>query len=1142
MKKQLLFLALIALFGAGIVYGQSGVGTILGTVTDASGAAIANATVEVTNTGTNVTQRTQTTSAGTYNAPYLRPGVYRVSVSMAGFQKSVVEGVSLSVDQENRVDLSLKPGTISESITVEASGVALDTDNAAVSQFVSEKQVTDLPLNGRSFQQLLFIGAGAVQTGGEQATMRAGQGAAVSINGSRPESNTYLIDGMLNTDQALNTPATMLSIDAIQEFKVLSETYSAQYGFSANQISIVTKGGTNDLHGTVYEFNRNDAFDAKNFFQGPGVPNAELRQNQFGFVVGGPVYIPKLYDGRNKTFWLANYEGWRVIQGVQQFANVPDPANLQGLFTTPVTDPTTGAPFAGCTSGGATYVSCVPQARFSRLATVGISAGFFPAPNCPDPTACQGFNYRLSGKLPSNTDQQTYRVDQQLGRFGTIFGRGSYLTFNTVNNFQTASGQIGENAFVGSTTNWAITHTINFGPSIVNEFHFGRMNTTTDQTGFPASQTDVTALGLTGVFQNLNDLQRIYPYIQFANLAGQGAALSVAGGAVNAYTTSNNPMWQFGDTLTMNRGKHTLSFGADYKRWVLNRDVADNFLGNYTFAGYASGNQVADMLLGYYSAAAAFVPGAFSNPSVAGNPRQYNFQYFAPFVQDDWKVSNRLTINAGLRWDLRTVPYETHNHMGWLDTSNPLGGMCIADPALLTDGIAPPGNGFYRYCGRRNPADTEMHDFGPRLGFAYRPFDNKTVVRGGYGIFWDGIEGRETDGSADIYPYVSRLNLQQTLGQITQTTDQLFPSFANPGPITGGPNGPNSFIAVIISEKPQNPYMQQWTLSVQRELARNTTIEVNYIGNKGTHLLSRNNINQALPMTDPAYCAANPTLGDCPVGARRPFPNFATYIDSQWSSWSNYNAMNVKFERRTSSMAITSVYTWAKSLDDKSAAAGIGQGANAAGWQGFLNNHDPARDYGPSDFNVGQRFVTSFVYQLPVGRGKRVLGDAGKALDLVVGGWQLTGVVTFQQGFPMSIIAGDTTGLLDSFGLNRSDKVGNNSGFHKSLNEWFNTAAYAQPAPNEFGNSGRNIITMPGINNWDVGILKDFSFTERLKLQLRLETFNTWNHPQFFPDPLTAAFAGGGTTVVNNVDSTNFGAVTAAAPGRIIQLGAKFIF
>jgi hypothetical protein len=1142
MRGPTILLALMLLASSGAVFGQAGSATILGTVTDNSGAAVGKARIQITNVGTNVTERTETTDAGTYSVPYLKSGVYRVTVEFAGFQKAVVDGITLVVDQQYRLDVTLKPGAVSETVEVTANAVTLDTDNAAISQLVSRKQVEDIPLNGRNFQQLLFIGAGAVQTGGEQATMRSGQGAAISINGSRPESNNYLLDGMLNTDQALNTPAGTLSVDAIQEFKVLSETYSAQYGFTANQISLVSKGGTNDLHGTAFEFLRNDYFDAKNFFQGPSAPNAELRQNQFGFVLGGPVYIPKIYDGRNKTFWFANYEGWRVRQGVQSFANVPDPANLAGNFSTAVTDPATGVAFPGCTVGGVNYVSCVPQARNSRVATVALSAGFFPAPNCPDPTACGGFNYRLSGVLPSTTDQQTYRVDQQLGRFGTLFGRGTYVKYNTISSFGTASGQIGQNAFSGDATNWELSHTINLGARIVNQFQFGRLNATSNQTGFPANEADVTALGLTGVFTGLNDLQRIYPSISFANNAGQGPALNVTGGAINAYTASNNPMWQLGDTITLNRGRHTFSIGADYRWWELNRDVADNFLGNFTYAGFATGNQVADFLIGDYSAASAFVPGAFVVPGKAGNPRQYNFKYFAPYAQDDWKVSQRLTVNLGLRWDYRTVPYETHNRMGWLDVTNPLGGMCIADKSLTTDGIAPPGNGFYQFCGRTTPADTEKTDFGPRIGIAYRPFGNKTVVRAGYGLFWDGVEGREIDGSADIYPYVSRLNLQQVAGQPSYaTTDGLFPSFSSIAPVTGGPTGPNSFIAVIISEKPHNPYVQQYSLSIERELARNTTLEVNYVGNKGTHLLDRTNINQALPMTDPAFCATSPTLGDCPVSARRPFPNFSTYINSAWDGYSNYNAMNVKLEKRSSSMAITAVYTWAKSLDDKSAAAGIGA-QNFNGWQGYLNNHDRNRDYGPSDFNVGQRFVTSFVYDLPVGRGKKYGANMSKVADLAVGGWEVTGVVTFQQGFPMSITGSDTTGLLDSFGTNRADKVGSGGSFTKGLNEWFNTANYAQAAPNTFGSVGRNTITMPGINNWDIGLFKNFAFTERLKLQLRLETFNTWNHPQFFPDPTTSAFAGGGSTVVNSVNATNFGQITAAAPGRIMQLGAKLSF
>ena len=312
----------------GFLFGQGGAtGTILGTVTDNSGAVVPKAAVEVTNVATNVTKKVETTSSGDFSVPFLNPGTYKVTVQAAGFQRATVASVTLVVAQQARVNVEMKPGAVSENIEVTANAVAIDTDTSAVTQLVSQKQVEDLPLNGRNFQQLLFIGAGAVQTGGEQGTMRAGQGAAISINGSRPESNDYMLDGMLNTDQALNTPAVVLSVDAIQEFKVQSETYSAQYGFTANQINIVSKSGTNQLHGSGFWFGRNDALDAKNYFQASNQPNAKLRQNQFGFVLGGPVYLGKLYDGRNKTFWLANFEGWRITQGTQSFANVPTRTN-----------------------------------------------------------------------------------------------------------------------------------------------------------------------------------------------------------------------------------------------------------------------------------------------------------------------------------------------------------------------------------------------------------------------------------------------------------------------------------------------------------------------------------------------------------------------------------------------------------------------------------------------------------------------------------------------------------------------------------------------------------------------------------------------------------------------------------------------
>jgi hypothetical protein len=356
----------------------------------------------------------------------------------------------------------------------------------------------------------------------------------------------------------------------------------------------------------------------------------------------------------------------------------------------------------------------------------------------------------------------------------------------------------------------------------------------------------------------------------------------------------------------------------------------------------------------------------------------------------------------------------------------------------------------------------------------------------------------------------------------------------------------SQFFAVIISEFPRNPYVQQWSLSVQRELAKNTTLEVNYVGNKGTHLLNRTNYGQGLPPANPALCdpstGGDPTVGDCPKAARRPFPNITSslgFLGSQWNGYSSYNAGNVKLERRSSSIALVAVYTWAKSLDDKSAAAGVGS-TNA--FAGHMNEHNQALDYGRSDFDVNHRFVTSVVYQLPLGRGKRFGGNMNRAADLAIGGWQITAITTFQKGFPYSILANDNFGLLTTF-TQRANLVPGcnpNSGFHKSINEYFNTACFTQPLAGQFGNSGRDILRGPGINNWDMGIGKDFNFTERVAFQFRAEAFNVFNHAQYGYDPNTATSIG--APIDNNPNDAAYGRVLAARPGRIIQLGGKLIF
>jgi hypothetical protein len=1173
MRTRSVLLALVLFASAGVLYGQAGVGTILGTVIDNSGATVARAQVTVTNVNTNVAEKTETTEAGTYSVPYLKPGVYRVTVEATGFQKAVVDTVNLVVDQQYRVDVTLKPGQVNETVEVTANAVALDTETASVSQLVSQQQVEQLPLNGRNFLSLLFIGAGAVQTTGEQGQMRQGAGNAISINGGRPTSNNYTLDGLVNTDTALNTPAVILSQDAIQEFKVQSETYSAEYGFSANQINIVSKSGTNQFHGTVFDFLRNDALDARSTFQ-QTIP--ELRQNQFGFVLGGPVYIPKVYNGRNKTFFLVNYEGWRIRNGTNSFFNVPDPAQLSGDFSAsglqtvaqgcvpsattfcmPI-DPTTGAPFAG---------DKIDPSRFSRIAQVELAANLFPAPNCLV-ASCLG-NYRLNTTLSNNVDQQTYKLDQNLGRFGSIFFRYTKAEFSNQNINGSVSIPFGVGVFSEEANSWEISHTISLGHSNVNNFRFGHLDPSAIQGGIAAPDADVSAMAISGVFQSLPNYARLYPSIGMQGLPGTGF-----GSQGNDTTTSDIPTWEFADSFSMIRGKHTITVGFDYRRWVQKRDLSADFLGNFNYnndtilnngssTGFGgqpangcptttcgTGNSVADFLLGYYNNSSTFQPGPFSPAGVAGNLNKYHFQYLAPFVQDDWKVTSRLTVNLGLRWDYRSVPYEETNKMFWFDLQNTAGGLCYADKNLGTASvsglggpIAPDGNGFYRYCNRNNPADGSKKPFAPRIGLAWRPFDNRTVIRAGYGIFFDSAETREIDDSGDIYPFVVRASDNPTVNPtLPKLTDNMFPpvSLHQVTPALDG----SQFFAVIISEKPRNPYVQQWSLSVQRELARNTTLEVNYVGNKGTHLLDRTNIGQGPPPADPTLCdpttGGSPTAGDCPALSRRPYANITSslgFLDSQWEGYSNYNAANVKFERRTSSMAVVSVYTWAKSMDDKSAAAGVGA-TNA--FAGHMVERDPARDYGLSDFDVNHRFVTSMVYQLPVGRGRRFLNDANRAVDLALGGWQVTTIVTFQKGFPFSVLGNDNFGLLTTFTQRSNILCDPNTGFNKSISEWFNTSCFNQPLAGQFGTVGRNTLRQPGINNWDIGLGKTFNFTERIGLQFRIEGFNIFNHTQYGYDPFTSTNIS--SSVDNNPNDPQYGKVVAARPGRILQLGAKFIF
>jgi len=922
---------------------------------------------------------------------------------------------------------------------------------------------------------------------GEQGTMRQGAGNAISIMGARPTSNNFMIDGTANVDTSLGTPAAVLSVDAIEEFKEQTATYSAEYGFSANQVNLVSKSGTNQFHGTVFGFMRSEKLDARNLFDAPDSVKPPLDQKQFGAVLRGPII-------KDKTFFLLNYEGERTSNDNTRYFTVPTPDQLAGRFDTEIVDPLTGQPFPNNT---------IPQDRFSRMGTLGASA-FWPAPNTDAP---QG-NYTDVRGGEITRDQFTIRLDQDFGGYGRVMVRFTRIDFE---NRTPGLNELGDRFFIQNTDNWQVAHTWPISNNLLNHFRLGRTSALADQHGFPCDPAYIDALQLTGVFTSATATpeQLECPTLQF----GGGLGIAAGGGAINAYTASNQPMWDISNTTTWVKGNHTIKFGADFRRWWLQRDLATGFTGDYTFDGRFTGNPVADMLLGYYSGATSFQPAAFSLPDRAGNPREFNFFYLAPYIQDDWRLSPKLTLNLGLRYDYRNVPYETRDRMGWRDLDNPLGGLCMADQTLGEAGILG-DQSYYRNCGLRTPDNADKWKvFAPRVGFAFRPTESgRTVIRGGYGLFFDSAEGREIDGAADIYPYVSRSNFQQEAGNNPQSTDSLFPSFSDQGAATPASNG---LLAVMQSPVPKNPRMHQWSLSVQHQLTDSTTVEMNYVGSHGSDLLMRRNINQALP-----YTPDNPSFV-----ARRPYPQFTTYIDSDWGGTSDYHALNVRAQRRTSNLIATLAYTWGKSLDTKSAAAGIGASAYN-GWQGLLNNNaPPENDRGNSDFDVDHRIVASFVWNLPIAQ------DSTGVKQAVLGGWQVNGIYTWQRGFPMTITAADVGGVLDSFGTNRADVVPGQDPYAGggTIERWFNTDAFTNPAYGEFGDVARNSMRAPTISNLDFALFKNFYFGPQMTLQLRFESFNAFNHPN-----LNAP----GT----NVNAPTYGVVGSARAGRINQLGLKVLW
>jgi hypothetical protein len=1067
-------------------------GQITGTILDTSGAVVPDAKITVTNTQTGVQRETRSNATGNYGVPLLPVGVYDVEAQKEGFQVARKTGLTLDIDGVARADLVLTAGSTTSIVNVTASAAQLNTENAEVSDVISGGMISDLPLNGRNFTQLMVLNSSAYETFGSPIGMfRPTQGLEIGLAGGRVTSQAYEIDGMENRDLTFGEPIILPSLEAVQEFKMGTKTYSAEYGGMANQINLHFRSGTNALHGSAYEFLRNNALDARSFFDPPTIP--KLEQNQFGYSLGGPVYIPKLYDGRNKSFFFANYEGTRHIQtSSPEYQIVPTLAQRAGQFTDPITDPLTGQLFPE--SQG---IYQVPLNRFSQFAIEELK--FAVTPN----TNVSGYNWVGTSSLPADANQQNYKFDQNFGPRNSAFFRYS-RSFSSLNQGgYDLSGNYGSTFCLVDTNQVQGAWTRTFSPTVVNQVTGGYSSMFLLDTAPTISMAEYNSFGLSGGFSTV-----AFPEIPQVGFVGNNL------GSMGTYAwwpyPEEDSLLSVADSLSVIKGSHTLAIGGDFVHYNRLNGNAANW-GSWTFNGQYSGDPFADFLLGNPSYVTIYAP-----TPLAQTVQQAIFimplDTFAAYFNDTWKVSRRLTVDLGLRYDFYQEAHEAKGRFFWFDYKIPGGGACTATKQAIAVGA---GSDLLAYCGSE-PAPNAKKPFAPRLALAFLPtHSDRTVIHVGYGIFYDGYEEQDAENEANHYPFIDFLSLTGTPGVNLLSTATPIPPITTIGPANASQVGGCCYAPIVK----KNPYEQQWTFSVERKLALNTTLEVSYVGSDARHLPSRTNINQPTQ-----YNPAHPLT----VTARRPYQNIPSDVFDQETNFnSEYQAGNVKLEHRGRSLVLTAAYTYAHSLDDKSGAFGIAN--DIGGATGPMDNFNFRRDYGSSTFDITHRAVFSFVAPIPVGHGERFLAKLNRPADLLMGGWQINSIITLQTGFPFSAAGYDLGGLTGSYG-DRADLVGNPNppGFKKSYQEWFNPAAFNNAAPGFEGNSGRNILRTPGMKNWDLSLFKNITIGEHAKLQVRGEFFNAWNWTNFgYPYPYLGA---------------SMGSIYSAGPGRIVQVAAKVIF
>ena len=1089
MLRSLLLLGL----ATAIMQAQTTSATIVGDILDSTGAAVAEAKIVVKNVGTGLARDVTSDGSGTYRVATLNPGVYEVLVSKPGFQSQSAKNITLEVAQTVKLDFKLGVGQITETVNVSAAAPVLQTQDASVGNTVTTFDVARIPVNGRNYTRLIMLMPGSSDQGSSQSKGTGESGTQlVSVNGQRRQDNSYTVDGVDNNFMMMNSPGLSPPMDSLQEFRVATNN-SAEVGRSSGaNVNMAVRSGTNDFHGSLYEYFRNNVLDANEFFanrQGRG--KVPFRQNQFGVSAGGKVWIPKLYNGENKTFWFVNWEGYRRRRGTTAISNTPIVAQRQGDFSQQsrlIFDPlTTTQNAAGALIRQAFAGNRIPTTRIAPAIKLLVDT-YMPLP----------VNGNLTQNLLNTESQKNdrrglvMRFDHNMGTKDNFFVRllkqeADLFSPNANANFYSQSSFGGDNVGAG----W--NHL--FSPTTVLEIKFGYNNPVNPGMTFGRKLNRADFLTQAGIkMYQVDVISNTVP----PNFNANGE-WSVGGGG----DLTEDHVWQGIANMSVIKGRHSIKFGANYSRRHFFTNTSNPMNGDAIFDQRLtnsadvqnSGHSFATMLLGYPTE----IRRGQGNTRTDGRINAPQF-----FVQDDWRVTNKLTVNVGLRYEFMNAPYEVTDRLGNLTfrrdaaTGKYSGTLMWASTNPEIDPETGQRNQPAKNLGYgRALMQSDYNNFAPRLGIAYQ-LSNKTVIRTGYGMFYNSTFVQELQDLRKFWPFT----IQQVFTPNTGVRPDLSitdagPSFSNTAAIGGWPQNPDN----------RTPYSQQWNFSIQQQIMSDMSFDIAYVGSSNKKQAGYTAIN-----------AARPGPGD--VNPRRLVPTFSDLDGGANRFGSNYNSLQVGLKKRYSAgLLFNANYTWGRIMDDQS---------SLAEWK-TQDPYNMRADYSRASIDLRHVFNMSYVYDLPFGKGMKYGGGMNTVGNFLLGGWVLDGFVRAQTGRPFNVTSGtDRANVGRTY--QRPNVSGNPNNGPKTVEQWFTTGAFSLPQPFTYGSAGAFIVEGDGIFTVDTSLGKKFKFAERHSVEFRGEFFNMFNTTRL-----------GGP--ITNLSSSSFGQITSTNQGnRQIQLALRYSF